>query len=273
MLTLEHPITGDEYKLGRKFIPGLEPRLKFRNYVRRALPEPPLTLDGSANALPNLKNVMGNDIAGCCTCSGAFHIDGVLLGSSDQADTLTAEQCLDLYVRLSGWNKVIDDPSDTGLSEHQVLQMWQSDGLTGDGHHTIAGDMGVTPSLATTACWLFGNLYVAMQLPTHWISPMPGGNGFVWDAAGDGDPEAGHAFMAYGYTKAGLLIDSWGMFGIMTWAAVNKYISQQQGGALYTVLSWDAINRATMKAASGFDFTDLTYDLAGIGGPQRRLAA
>jgi hypothetical protein len=126
--------------------------------------------------------------------------------------------------------------------------------------------MGVTPDNARVACWLFGGLYIAMSLPDAWVNPMPDDPGFVWDVAGDGNPAAGHAFLAYDYNDQGLIIDTWGLVdpdkpSIMTWAAVNKYITRQQGGNMYAILTPDSFDLATEKAPSGFNFAELQADL------------
>jgi hypothetical protein len=113
-----------------------------------------------------------------------------------------------------------------------------------------------------TALWLFENLYFGVALPDAWINPPPDGDGFLWDISGDPDPDNGHCFVGVGYNPEGVAIDSWGLIGIETWPAVEKYCNEDNGGALYAVLSLDAINRATQKAANGFNFAQLKADLA-----------
>ena len=47
--------------------------------------------------------------------------------------------------------------------------------------------------------------------------------GFVWDVAGPANPDNGHCFVGVGYTDIGVVIDSWGMLGTITWAAIAAY--------------------------------------------------
>lgn len=266
-----HP-DGRTFKFGRIFNPFLRSRLMFSRYVRRLqLPTPPLSTNyyarmGSAGQA-FMQDVLGNDICGCCTCSAVYHRSGAAISLAGRSIPFVAKNCVDTYKKLSGWNGIEDDPSDTGLNEHDVLQYWQKTGIPDNSGalHKISGDMGVTPQYAKVACWLF-DLYIAMSLPDEWVDPMPDGPGFTWDAAGDGNPDAGHAFMAYDYDEIGLLIDSWGLVDAtkpsrMTWAAVNKYINPKQGGAMYAILTPDDINEATLMAPSGFNFAELMGDL------------
>jgi hypothetical protein len=69
-----------------------------------------------------------------------------------------------------------------------------------------------------------------------------------------------------GYTAAGITIDTWGMTGTMTNAAVAKYPTQASGGELYTVVSVDAISAANQKAPNGFDWSQLVADFDSMGG-------
>ena len=65
------------------------------------------------------------------------------------------------------------------------------------------------------------------------------------------------------YNDQGAIIDTWGLIGTMTWAAVAKYASPPNG-ELYVVLSEDWIDRASGRAPNGFDFATLQADLAGL---------
>jgi len=94
---------------------------------------------------------------------------------------------------------------------------------------------------------------------------MPAHAGFIWDVAGNADPDNGHCFCGEGYNRIGVLIDTWGMIGTVTWGAVAKYASTAGQGELYAVLGLDAISKATQKAPNGFDATQLLADLQAIG--------
>src|SRR5258708_1825138 len=127
--TLVHPITGQKFKLGRNKPISKGPRLSLSNYLFRKFPAAPPTMDYSPKATSWLNNVLGNDVAGDCTVAAAYHIQGMLLANANDAIPFANQDALTLYEKLSGWNGVEDDPSDTGLSETDVLNYWMSTGL------------------------------------------------------------------------------------------------------------------------------------------------
>jgi hypothetical protein len=79
----------------------------------------------------------------------------------------------------------------------------------------------------SAAVYLFENLFLTLELPTAYYGPngqnAPNASGFTWDAAGPPDPDDGHAIVGMGYAGTGVKIDTWGMLGTMTWAAVAQY--------------------------------------------------
>ena len=265
VLTITHPDTGKTFKLGRTRPLAMGPHLSLGNYLLRKFPAAPAATDYSLKPLTFLENVLGNDVSGCCTCAAAFHIGGVLLSNSDQAIPFSTSDVQSLYKKLSGWNGIEDDPSDTGLSEQQVFNYWMKFGLmpsSAPNPHQITGYVAVDGSdngEVKSALWLFENVYFALNLPTAWINPMPSANGFLWDVAGMADPDAGHAFCGVGYNADGVIVDTWGMLGLMTWAAIAKY------GSVYAVLGQDAINRGSMLAPNGFNWTQLVSDFQSMG--------
>jgi hypothetical protein len=266
--TLIHPLTGKSYKLGRKRPAIRRPRLFLRDYLAPPLPPPPAAVYYSSEAPAVLAQVLCNDRLGCCTASGAFHIDGVMLGVAGAPVTWSDEQVEAFYARSTGY--VIGDPAtDNGGDEETVLGYWRDHGLLADGTHKIAGYLSVDAANLTeikTALWLFENLYFGEELPSAYVDPMPSGSGFAWDVAGASDPNNGHCFVGVGYGLAGVTIDTWGMIGIQTWAAVEKYVANSYGGELWTVISQDALARATAKTPAGLDWTGLVADFDALGG-------
>ena len=107
--------------------------------------------------------------------------------------------------------------------EQAMLGYWQQTGFTPD--HKITAWMAVSPSHAKTALWLTENLIFGLELPSLWVQEMPGSDGFVWTVAGDADPDNGHCFVGVGWDETGIKIDSWGLLGTITDAAVAKYVN------------------------------------------------
>lgn len=260
--TLVHPDTGQTFKMGRLRPAAPAPRLAFGDYVYKSMPPPPDAVDYSQAPDPIAMDILGNGENGNCTIAGAFHIEGVLLANAGQPlpAGLNSANCVSLYYKLTGGQ-------DTGLDEQTVLNYWQSNGLLADGTCKIAGSCAVDATNwqeVCTALWLFENLYFGAEMPTAWLEPFPHSSGFIWDAAGDPDPNNGHCFIGDAYTQGGVKNDTWGLAGVVTPAAIAKYCIPSAYGTLYTVLSQDAINRATQKAPNGFDFPTLRSNLNSV---------
>jgi hypothetical protein len=240
--------------------------LSLGNYLLASLPKPPSEVTYAAAAADWLARILGNDTLGDCTAAGAFHTGGLLLANAGASPVpFTEEQVIAFYSATTGY--VPGDPAtDQGGDEVTVLNYWKDNGLT-PGQHKIAGYMAVDPGNKIEqmqAMWLFENLYFGVELPDAWVNPMPGQSGFVWDIAGEANPDYGHCFVGVGYNAQGVQIDSWGMIGTITWAAIDKYCRPGPQGELYTVLGPDALSKASGKAPNGFDLTQLSADLQAI---------
>jgi hypothetical protein len=158
--------------------------------------------------------------------------------------------------------------TDQGGDEQTVLNYVQQNGLV-RGSHKITAWMavnGLSRKEVATAMWLFESLYFGIELPDAWTADMASiQNGFVWDVAGDPDPSQGHCVAGVGFNNKGVQIDSWGLIGTITWAAIAKYATTAGSGELYTILGPDAIDRATGKSPVGFDSKQLLVDLESMG--------
>ena len=147
--TLIHPDTGQKFKLGRVKPKSKGPMLSLGNYLLRKFPAAPPAVDYSTNPIARscLNNVLGNDVAGCCTLSAAGHIKGAWLGNSGQPIDFTAQDVLTAYKFLSGWNGVEDDVSDSGLDEIVVFNYWMQTGLAPNpAEHKISGAIRIDPT-------------------------------------------------------------------------------------------------------------------------------
>jgi hypothetical protein len=274
--TIEHPVTKRSFKLGRKRPVARCPRLSLKNYLTRNLPAPPAAADYTKAAAPALAKVYENDTLGDCVIAGMAHVVGVLTGNAGGPPFLyTDQQIIGLYSAIGGY--IPGDPAtDQGCDEQTALNYWENNGAmppnstppSGDSHR-IAGWLAVNaadPAEFRIALWLFENLYFGIELPDAWVNPMPSASGFTWNAAGPPDPNNGHCFAGVGYNSKGVEIDTWGMTGTITDAAISKYARQDANGELYTVVSQDGINKATQKAPNGFDWSQLIADFDSMGG-------
>jgi hypothetical protein len=267
--TLFSPHHGVSVKMGRKRpAQPASAHLCFANYIEgAALPAPPpAPYDLSPKGQPALSNIYGNDMLGCCVVSGGGHVLATWTGNAGNLFTLTQAQVISDYSAIGGY--VPGDPAtDQGCDEQTAFKYWMSHGFA-DGSK-LTGWLGVdaTDQLALRqALYLFENLYFGLELPDAWTNPMPSGPGFVWDAAGPPDPSQGHCVMCVGFTSAGLTIDTWGMLGTLTWAALAKYCVAGANGETYVLIGPDQINKAQQKAPNGFNWAQLIADFDALGG-------
>lgn len=257
-------------KLGRKRPLAKGYRLALGNYLTRSLPTPPSACDYSPNALSALTPIFLNDQLGDCTAAGAFHISGLIIQNAGTLCQYNDDDVQRFYSATTGYNPA-DPSTDQGGDEVTVLNYWMQHGLIpgGSQKHQIAGWMTVNasdPVEVRAALWLFENLYFGAELPDAWLNPEPQGDGFIWDVAGPANEQNGHCFIGCSYDSTRIRIDSWGMLGWITDAAVAKYAGESEGGELYTVISQEAINKASQKAPNGFDWSQLVADFKSAGG-------
>jgi hypothetical protein len=225
--------------------------LKLARYVDRAtLPQPPDRLDlGSAvREWP----MYANDRLGDCTCAAAGHmIEAWTAASRGQAAVITEAAVIEAFERVK-----VTDPvtGEEGAYELDVLKLWRRSGFGG---HTIGAFAVVPPHdhrLVTTAAWLFGGLYVGVELP------LTAQDQAVWDwtmsLEGDAAPGSwgGHAVDVVDYDETRLAVVTWGSLKEMTWAFWDCYVDE-----VYCLLSADFIDGG--RAPNGFDLDALRADL------------
>ena len=247
------------FKLGRRRPVARCPRPSLKNYLFDNLPEPPASGDYSGPAMAALSKPYCNLDLGCCVVAGAAHVEGVLTAGSGRAPTVFSDaQIVQLYGQIGGYRPGHPE-TDQGCDEQTMLNLWLTKDL-GDGTLPIAGWIGLEASNLKTALYLFENAVLGIELPDAWVNPAPTEPGFVWDVAGPANPENGHCVVLVGWNERGVHLASWGMLGLMTWAAVSKYITGDLSGEAYAVLSKDSISRASAKAPNGFAWDQLVSD-------------
>ena len=239
-------------------------RLKLRDYLKAPAP-PPSSVDYSAKAQAAIAQVYDNTTLGDCVIAGFYHVLGVATGNASGSPFIATDaQIVSDYSAIGGYVPGQPD-TDQGCDELTALQYWQSTGCA-DGSK-LAGFAEVDPCNLTelqTALWLFGGLYFGFELPDAWISPFPSDSSFVWDVAGDPDPNNGHCTMSASYSGSTFGLATWGLYGKITFAAISKYGSEAANGDVYVVLTPDWIARGQQLSPSGVDWSALQADLAAL---------
>ncbi len=253
-----------QFKLGRTR-PPLKRKMHLHDYrLANVLPTPPDTCSYAPAAAPALGQVYLNDSLGDCVIAGIAHLVGVFTGNAGQTpQQFTDAQITGMYSAIGGYVPG-DESTDNGCDERTAMAYWQQQGAPA-GVNKISGWVsidGTQIQRIKSALWLFENLVFGVELPDKWVNPFPAKPGFVWDVAGRANPDNGHCFVGVGYTDQGVIIDSWGMLGIITWTAIVAYATQSGSGELYSVLTPQILARATSKAPNGYDWSELQADFA-----------
>ncbi len=254
-------------RLGGVKAPTTEAKMKLKDYLVAGvtLPTPPTSQSWTAAAQAALVQMYLNNSLGDCVIAGGYHDIGVWTGNAGDIFVASSAQITADYSAIGGY--VPGQPStDNGCDEQTALTYWTSHGFA-DGSK-LAGWLAVDATNQQEmelALYLFENLFFGMALPDAWISPFPSTNGFIWDVAGNPDPNNGHCVIGCGYTTGGVTIDSWGLLGTLTWKAAAKYAVLANGGELYVLLSPDQIAKGQTLAPNGFNWTQLITDLNAMG--------
>jgi hypothetical protein len=242
------------------------PRLFLRKYLRLEAPPAPPSCDYSKPALSVLDKIYLNNKLGDCVIAAGYHVVGVATGNAGDLFKATNHQLIADYSAIGGY--VPGDPStDNGCDEVTALNYWTEHGFADK-----TKDLGwlvVDPSKRQEICaaqYLFENLFFGMDLPNEWVSPMPNASGFTWDAAGPPVQANGHCVAGVGYNANGVIIDTWGMLGTLTWKAIAQYCASSNGGGLYVILTPDQLKKGQAKAPNGIDWTTLIQDFDAMGG-------
>lgn len=279
MRALFAPHMGRHIAVGGRKTPAADAHLKClnaRNYVALDVDVPNECDYGTDPEVAGmLADVYCNDALGCCVISGFYHVKGTASGNStpNTGDTFiaTPSQIVHDYSRIGGYVPG-NASTDRGCDMQAALCYYDTIGdVTGARLHAWCAVEASNRSQVKAAVFLFENVYIGMGLPDAWLDPVPQDNGFVWDVAGEANPHNGHCFVAYGYNSRGLLIDSWGLKGLLTWEALAKYADPKEGGELYALLLKDMVAEGS-NAPNGLawetlrrDFDQLTKVRAKVG--------
>lgn len=264
-LHVTHP-TLKQVKFGRRQPVAHTPRLRLADYLKFSLPQPPASCDYTAKAAAVLADILLNDSLGDCVIAGGYHIVGVETGNAGTAFHATDAQITKDYSAIGGYVPG-DESTDEGCDETTALDYWAQHGFANG--TKILGSLVVdatNKAEVQVAMFLFENLMFGVGLPDAWISPFPSASGFTWDVNGDADPSNGHCVVGVGYNSSGVQIDSWGMIGTMTYAAVAAYAGSKGGGELHVALSPDQLAKGMTKAPNGVDWAQLIVDFNSMGG-------
>jgi hypothetical protein len=214
------------------------------------LPTPPNAFDETSNV--DSWPMYANDRIGDCTTAAAAHmIEAWTAAGRGQAILLSERAVLDAFDHVK-----MTDPitGEEGAIELDVLRYWRKNGIGGHDIGAYARVAVWDRRLVQTAAWLFGGLYIGLQLPLTAHEQQ------VWDWTGSLTGPArpgtwgGHAVDVVRYDKNGLTVVTWGRLQTLTWSFWNRYCDEA-----YCILSDDFLQKG--NAPNGFDLAALQADL------------
>lgn len=241
---------------------------RVERYLKSTLPTPPTSTSYRTQAPdPALALVMKNDVLGCCVIAARGHRIGQLTSLVGKPFVYSDDQIVADYSRVGDY-KPGDESTDQGCdmvtNNNDAVTHGYADGSKDVGWLAVDG---TNKLLMQQVIDTFeGSTDLGIELPDEWITPFPAGNGFVWDVAGDPNPDNGHCVEVLDYDSIGIIIDSWGLVGTITWAAAAKYLSAKSFGETYLHLSPDTLAKAQAKAPNGVLWTDMIADFDTLGG-------
>lgn len=220
-------------------------------FEAKPVPKPPASV-----AIPQAVWPMAdNDTLGDCTIAGAVHVDqaGAVVASEPWTYCGDAET-KSTYLGLSGGQ-------DTGLTLPQVLRPWHAGAFLGapkNGGYAVVHPRNTTA--VKQSVWVFGNAYIAVNLPALAQQQFrPDGSG-VWELThtdADYDIEGGHCVVIVAYNATGPVAVTWGGTVQITWGWWARYVTQ-----VYAVVPPAFVERG--GDGRGFDLAAIDGWLTGV---------
>ena len=230
-----------------------------------ALPTTPATCDYSAAAMSVLEDIEGNAQWGDCVEAEDAHNIAVITGNSGNGlYAYTDAQALADYSAITGFNQ--NDPATDQGTDPIVDLNWRVKNGYADGSKDAGWVLvdATNQAEVALAIYEFGTVKMWFGIPDSIVKNMPSQSGFVWDVtAGANDATNGHCIGSCGYnpptiqavavTAKGLLVYTWGMLGIITWAAVGAWFAPVNGGGMAARVNTDWVNKASGITPSGIN--------------------
>jgi hypothetical protein len=243
-------------KLGKLAVKTDVRTLSLARYVDpSALPNPPQVLD-LADRVPEWP-MYANDRVGDCTIAAAAHMIEAWTAESRGEPVEVSERSV---LRAFEQVKLVDPQTgEEGAIELDVLKWWRHHGIS---RHRIGAFARVAVhdhDLVRAAAWLFGGVYIGLQLPLS----ARGRQTWDWSGSLSGDDApgswGGHAVDVVRYSPGSVTVVTWGRLQDMTWWFWDRYCDEA-----YAILSRDFLDHD--QAPNGFDLDALRADLALITG-------
>lgn len=206
-------------KLGRKAPRGRAKCLSLAAYIDRSAAAPlPASCDHYSKAAASIKQMLGNggpNGEGDCVLASTGHGEGIASGNDTGTPVLSSDsEMLNEYHRVCG-------PGDNGCNIEDVLNEWQSNGITiGGQKRRIDGWVAVDssrPDDMKTAVLVFGSMRIGFNVPAEYMNTPDGG---TWDTPRSYNFVGGHDVRIIDFRTES---DGTTSFRIATWAGTRWF--------------------------------------------------
>lgn len=242
-------------KLG-KLPPKAHPKtLKLSAFFKAPLPSVPKAFAWEYNLSD--WGMMDNSDVGDCTCACAGHLIMEWTSRTYGTVTPTTQQILAAYQAISGWNGIVNDPSDQGAAITDVLAYWQATGIAD--HKILAWASIDVTNLANikSAVALFGGVDIGFNVSQTAMNEFSAGQ--PWNDTSDTNYIGGHSIPIMGYGGLGCTAITWGQRQQMSWAFFQKYCDEAYG-----IITQDWLNAQQVSPAFGLDLPALQAALQSV---------
>lgn len=249
-------------KLGR--LPARHDKrdLKLSTYLKATgLPPIPNAADWGGKVASY--GMLANDSVGDCTCAGAGHAEQVWTANAGIETTVTDQDALTAYSAITGYDPSQTDasgnnPTDQGANMTDVLNYWRQTGIAGEQIASYVSVDWTNPAEVSTALYLFGVLYIGVNLPQSAMDAF--GAGQPWTNTTDTNIVGGHCVILVGYdlgAQTAKLV-TWGREITASLAWVKQYCEEA-----YAIASefWE---EAAGQSPSGINWQQLQVDLQAV---------
>jgi hypothetical protein len=227
--------------------------LRLKNYLSSKLPAPTASHDCLETVYAKLKindptilfPMDGNDRYGDCTIAAVAHAVTVFQGIIGRKTIWSQASVEKLYFHLSGG-------VDSGLSELDVLNYWQSHTAAGDRILAYAKIDVKNHTHVKQAMQLFGGVYLGFQVQKNCVEDFNAHKPWTPGPL----TNDGHAVFAVGYDAKQLTVLTWGNTQKATWSWWDECVDEA-----YAILPPEAKKK---DFDPGFSFDQLKADLAEV---------
>lgn len=159
-----------------------------------------------------------------CTIADQGHLEMLWSANTGKMIQASADDVLNEYKRLSGWNGVEDDPSDTGLMIADVCKSMETTGFMGDKFTGFADVMPINLPHARWSIQLFGAAKLGIFVPQSAMDQFDAGKG--WTYTGDNNIVGRHDVPAVMYKNNVWFVITWGRLISMGPAFFSHYVTE-----------------------------------------------